>query len=926
MPSQSNPDVLDDPVGPLLEACLRGDPASWWDAVELAAARHPNHAGTLRARFRALFELEDLAAAAPALPRAIGDLVVLEELGRGGMGIVYRAHEPSLDREVAVKVVRPSRLTFEGAAARFEREALAMARLAHPGVVTIHRVGIDRGIAEVPVPFLTMELLSGASVARALGELQGRAPESLDGADLFRAIGGEGPPPACFDDTWPRAVARVVRDVARALEHAHGRDVVHRDVKPSNIAVERDGRAVLLDFGLTASTSGRPSDLTRSGGPLGTYAYMAPEQWRRAADSGPATDVYGLGATLYELLALAPPFQGEDALSLRAAVEAGDALSLRARNREVPRDLALVQAKAMDPVPARRYRSAAAFAEDLDRFLAGDPVGAAPPGALALVARRVRRHPAAAAAWALTATLALGGPLAFGILSGRHARDMGRVAAAEREARVEEAAARREAEDVLAFTVRLFEAARPELHDGYAASAVDMLHAGARSERGLDAAPRSAARIDLTLGRLFSLLAEPRSAAPPLERAVDHYRRVAPQGAALAEALRLRAHNRAILEEGPGARSDAEESLALATGRWDAMDRRLLPHLATLADVCAMTGDVEGAVAARERAVQLAEAADTPVAVRWEARGLLGVALLQVQRRERGRELAEGAVAWARANAERSRSTFWAMELALVDDALATGDVEVAVDRATRLHRELEEHVGAGSLLSAQAGLLRGRTLAARGEAEGALDVLRGVDAALSATLPAGHALRLDVDRNLIGVLTALGRSDEVLALEDARSVAARSEAAAHVGSEDRARLRLALGMAAQARGRDEEALAHLQALESLSRELAPWSGPHGDAALLLVAHRVRMGPALPDAEHARSAALLEEMIEAIGAGELPVTSSANGQTYEGGTMARHFLAGLLDLTPDGSPRAAALRAEAAARQRAIQSRAGPGQ
>lgn len=918
---------LPDPVEALLEDCLRGEPEGWWDAVEDAARRAPDHARDLRGRFAAIFELGGLHGdVAAGLPQTIDDLEVLDELGRGGMGIVYRAHEPSLGRDVAVKVVRPSRLEFEGAAARFQREVEAMAQLSHPGIVTIHRVGLHRAGGhhglEGPVPYFTMELLAGASLAQVSESLRERSPESLDGRDFFHAVGGVGSAPAAFQGPWSLIAARVVRDVARALHHAHGRDVIHRDVKPSNILVEPTGRAVLLDFGLTSSASGA-SATASSSAPVGTFAYMAPEQWA-GKSVGPPADVFGLGATLYQLLALAPPFEGATALELRAAIDDGEAPALRTRNRAVTRDLALVQAKAMDHRPADRYRSAEAFADDLDRVLEGKPVHAAPPGPLVRWARRAKRRPAQAAAWSLGTILFVGGPTVYGALAQRHAGAMERVAQAESLAKESAVAARVELEDVLAFTQGLFDSARPEINGGRARSAVDMLREGARSAATLAAAPGSRARIELTLGTLFSLLAEPQAAAGPLESALSFYREqpVPARGARLAQALRLAGHNHALLGRHEQALALAVEALAAATDQFGGSEVQTVPFHMTLADIHAMAGDHASAALSRAHALGILTATGAPEHRLMEARALLGAALIESGEKGRGRALTASAAAWARADIRRASTAFWLAELTLAEHDFEAGETQASLERATRLYTEISERAGSGSLLTAQAGLVRARILGAGRDHQGALAQLRSVRAAMTEVLPPTHRLLLDTDRSLIAVMTNLGMSEEVLALEAERQVAAGAEGAFGEASDEHARLRMAIGLAAQARGQNAEALTHLEALERSRRAMAPWTGPHSDAALLLVAHRMRMGQNLPPPGHQLSIDLLEEMIETIGPGELPVVSSANGQTYEGGTMARLFLAGILEQSPAAAPRAAALKAEAESRKRAIMSRA----
>ncbi|MBN9517620.1 protein kinase [bacterium] len=285
-------------------------------------------------------EPDDDAAGLPVVP----GYEVLAVLGRGGMGIVYKARQLAADRLVALKVVRGGALAGPAERARFRAEAEAAARLRHPHVVAVHEVGARHG-----VPFLAMELVEGDSLDRRLAA---------------------GPLP-------PREAAELVRVVAGAVQHAHDARVVHRDIKPANILLGPAGPK-LTDFGLAKRLDSDSTALTRDGAVLGTAGYLPPEQAAGRRDVGPAADVYALGAVLYEALTGRPPFR---AGSWGATID----LVLRAEpeppalvNPAVPRDLEVVCLKCLEKDPARRYASADELAADLARVLAGGPPLAAP--------------------------------------------------------------------------------------------------------------------------------------------------------------------------------------------------------------------------------------------------------------------------------------------------------------------------------------------------------------------------------------------------------------------------------------------------------------------------------------------------------------------------------------------------------------------
>lgn len=383
---------LEDLLAEVLALRDREGPA----AVDRLLAAHPAHADRLREALGDLLPVDTLVGAAAGLHQ-LGDFRIKQKLGEGGMGIVYLAEQCSLGREVALKVVRPELLLFDGARERFRREIDAVARLDDPAIVPILATGAADGM-----PWYAMPRLRGCSAEAVVRALAGRVPKVLTGADLLRLLadGGEVVADAAgvAARPWWFVMTRLLRQAALGIEHAHRRGVLHRDLKPSNLMLTPDGRAVVLDFGLA---QGRGDErLTRTGTAAGSPAYMAPELVRgEGADE--RTDVYGLGATLHCLLGLEPPFDLAAAELLAGHILAGRRRPLRERSGAPP-ELMLVVETAMDVERARRYPSAGAFAADLAAVLSQRPIAARslpwPVRARRLAARHRVASAAAAAA------------------------------------------------------------------------------------------------------------------------------------------------------------------------------------------------------------------------------------------------------------------------------------------------------------------------------------------------------------------------------------------------------------------------------------------------------------------------------------------------------------------------------------------------
>jgi serine/threonine-protein kinase len=283
---------------------------------------------------------------------------ILEELGRGGMGLVYKARQQGLNRIVALKMILAGGHASDADLARFRAEAEAIARLRHPNIVQVYEVGEHGGL-----PYFSLEFCPGGSLER-----------KLNGTPLA-----------------PREAAELVGKLARAIHEAHRKGILHRDLKPANVLVGEDGTPKITDFGL-AKRLDAPSGQTASGAILGTPSYMAPEQAAgKTNEIGPSADVYGLGATLYELLTGRPPFRAATPLDTLLQALENDPAPIRLLNPQVERDLEAICLKCLEKDPARRYPSALLLAADLERYLAGEPISVRSINVLERLARTLRR-------------------------------------------------------------------------------------------------------------------------------------------------------------------------------------------------------------------------------------------------------------------------------------------------------------------------------------------------------------------------------------------------------------------------------------------------------------------------------------------------------------------------------------------------------
>jgi formylglycine-generating enzyme required for sulfatase activity/predicted Ser/Thr protein kinase len=378
---ESEPDPVEQAFEELVELALRGEAID----VESFLGERPHLSETARERLRTRARPLVSGGKEQPLPfEQLGDFRLLRRLGEGGMGVVYLARQESLGRLLALKLMRPEFAGASSAERRFEREARAIAKLRHPSIVAVHAAGEEQGVR-----YLAMEYIEGRSLDQVLREEGSRVSP-------VRAI-------------------RWGREIADALACAHAAGIVHRDVKPSNIRITADDRALLLDFGLARLEDA--SSLSASGQFRGTPYYASPEQVdSRSRPVDARTDVYSLGATLFQCLTGRPPFEGHSSAQVFYAILSREPARPRKLAPSISRDLETVLLKSLEKDPARRYADAQAFARDLTALLEMRPIEARPPNLASRCVKWSRRNRgtslAAAVAWVLAV-----------ILIGSHVRD-----------------------------------------------------------------------------------------------------------------------------------------------------------------------------------------------------------------------------------------------------------------------------------------------------------------------------------------------------------------------------------------------------------------------------------------------------------------------------------------------------------------------
>ena len=342
-------------VADYLERLENGEEPSPEEYLE----QNPEHAQELLSFFRNHHWMGETPAPASAslVGSEIGSYLIESEIARGGMGVVYRAHQKGLDRPVAIKLISSGVLASEEERKRFRIEAESAAQLDHPGIISIHEIGSWNGHE-----YFSMTLVDGPTLQEHVDE------QSLDDAEA----------------------AEMVRDIARAVAYAHKAGIVHRDLKPDNILINRNGRPLVTDFGL-AKWHREGTMLTRTGQVLGTPNYMSPEQAAGRRDAGVVADVYSLGAILYALLTGVPPHEGDNPAEVLRGVLQDEPCLPRSYRHDISRELENICLKAMRYQTEARYQTADALAEDLERYLAGETTSAASSGLIDFVTREIGR-------------------------------------------------------------------------------------------------------------------------------------------------------------------------------------------------------------------------------------------------------------------------------------------------------------------------------------------------------------------------------------------------------------------------------------------------------------------------------------------------------------------------------------------------------
>ena len=788
----------------LLAACLRVPEGEQAGALESACLQHPELARDLRERFGILagFGLASLVASGSSDnratgrsdgPRIFGDFELHEVIGSGGMGIVHRARQISLDRDVVVKLIRPELLHFETTRLRFTREAEAIAQLQHPGIVPIHMIGETDG-----VPYFAMEFIPGRSLDLILAGVLGTSQGVVRGRDLAESYGGS---------TWATAVLDVGVQVASALHHAHQHGILHRDVKPSNVLLGDDGRACLIDFGLHTIQEDERADpqairLTKEGAAPGTLLYMAPEQLE-VGTYDVRSEVYALGASLYELLTRTPPFKASSRSSTERLIRAGGPGSLRALNPTISTDVEAVILRALAVDPARRYVDMHAFEDDLRRLHASLPVAARPDSAWYRARRWMTRQPALASVTGLLLASAVIAPTAIIVQQRNHSRALQVSFDEERDARLA-------AEDLSGFVIDVLEAADPNLTKPGEAVQQILQRGVERMHARLESRPIRRAEAQRVLGRIHGSLGMFDIGIGLLDASLETLASrhagllsAGAEDAAIRRALSEVVNSRAALATVLESKNDlarcfqqrqvlaAEMSDLWGTGDWQALHAKAdwmrmaeqLPEDTLPLTERPTQDEILEALRAAARAAEVQDDAtpeDVAATLGWLG-SILAAKAQQMRGDERETVLREARVALERCLAATERSTV-VESLDKADTHLALGmnlkmlgelkSAETHYGHALSIYEERlsPDHYRVGAALLNLAGLLE-----AQGRPKDAVPLLERAWGSFKSSLSAEHQYTVIAAGNLAGTRFRAGLHDglvelynEVLALQQA--------------------------------------------------------------------------------------------------------------------------------------------------------------
>lgn len=655
-----DPDKLEE----LIESCLDRLEASDSGALDEFCRNHPLYADALR---RNVGRLIELGLARPHKMPDLGEVGpyrIVRELGRGGMGVVYEAERAGESRHFAVKVLRHAEIDVPALRERFRREIDALSRLEHPGIVKIE----DWGESSTS-PFIAMELVAGKTAAEILRTPEAERGANFSGRDLAKLLvdGGAdstvGDAAGIFVGDWTTCVLRIVRDAALAVDHVHERGIVHRDLKPSNIMITPNGRVVILDFGL--AFLGDVTRMTRSQAMLGSLPYMAPEQLLgKNVGVDRRSDVYALGVTLYELLTFVSPFRRDTGERTRLAIVDGEKQSPKELRPSMPTDVETVVLTAIERDPERRYGSAKALADDIDRVLVGRPIRAKRASALRLLVDRAKRRPTATVATLLFLLIVVGGPLVFAIQERRASRAIERArddAARDRDlAELRFSAAERAVDRMLVHVAeaRLSEMPgmqplRKKLLSEALAIYEDLLKSAAGKQRVV----RRRATVLTRAGRLNLELGDYERATEMLDEAIRSFESEKANGPfddaatdAFVDAYDHRGRIENARKNRAAARRFLEKCLAVAEDASKerssrAWMRKVGDACNNLAMVVADDGDLERARSLIDRAVAIDEEIDSESSRKFTYSASLARILIQMGRIDEATKLAEKTIA-----------------------------------------------------------------------------------------------------------------------------------------------------------------------------------------------------------------------------------------------------------------------------------------